>query len=75
MSAAKTVSALILSEFTTLNTAIQAASINTQLSVDPTLSIRFDINPDPGIPNSDGTAGPNSTVITGGTPPASEPAV
>lgn len=65
VSAYKTVSALILSEMTTINSAIQASTINTGLSEDPTLSLRFDYDPDPGIASNDGTQGPNNVVITG----------
>lgn len=65
MTAAHTLSALLLSEITTLNTAIQAATINTQLPADPTLSLRFEINPDPGIASQNGTQGPTNTTITG----------
>lgn len=66
MSASKTVSTLILTEITAINTAIQAASINTGLSADPTLALRFDYNPDPGIANDDGSQGPNNVTVTGG---------
>lgn len=65
MSAAKTISALIYSELGTINTLIQGASINTSLSSDPTLSLRFDYTPDPGIANDDGSAGPTNVTSTG----------
>lgn len=65
MPASQTIATLILSEFTAINTAIQAASINTQLSITPTLSIRWDYTPDPAIANSDGSAGPTNVTITG----------
>lgn len=64
MSAAKTLSALIVSELGTINTAIQAASTNTGLSADATLALRFDYTPDPGVANSDGTAGATNVTIT-----------
>lgn len=65
ISAAKTLSTLIYSELGTINTAIQAATINTGLSASPTLNLRFEYTPDPGIANSDGTAGPTTVTITG----------
>lgn len=65
MTSAKTISALIEAELDTIDTLIQGADGMDDLSTSPTLSLNFDLNPDFGIANSDGSAGPDVVVITG----------
>ena len=65
MTSAHTLSALIESEMDTIDAAIQAQTQANALYADPTLSLNWDINPDPGIANSDGSAGADGATFTG----------